>query len=187
MTLWGDPTTWGGSGTSLTLWGSDWVTDPDPPDPPDPPAPSGTDVPSTDNPTATITTDVVGIWLIEDDYAIPDEPTVMVRLLGIADAPSEIGESSEVVYPIGRKAPVYQVDAVRGYEGTVAGLATSREDRLQLLAWKEVPGMQLRLVMGDMNIPVQLHRMSIGRRPKDRGYYPVEVEVSQIREFDVRG
>jgi hypothetical protein len=148
---------------------------------------TGDDVGSIDNPTGTAYVDVVGIWLVDGDTAGPGEVADMVRLIDTADLPSDIGEASELLYPVGGQKPQRVTDAIRGYEGSVEGFVESRADLNILYAWKAEPDRRLRLVASDMNIPVQLGRIAIGRVPTERGFYRVVVEAEQVDEFPVQG
>ena len=94
-----------------------------------------------------------------------------VRLGGKDAPPTEIGESVEVLYPVGRRDPVAIYDGIRGYEGTVSGWVMSANDLHVLEGIKSTPSKVVRLVMGDLNIPVQLGQNE--RRPLPDGDGPV--------------
>lgn len=148
----------------------------------EPPVLAGVDLPSGSNPEAAITTRVIGIWLIEGDVGTEAAPVTKVKLLGHGPIPTNIGETSEVLYAIGRPRPVRITDAVRGYEGTIEGFIQTRADRRIIEAWK-ADRVVLRLVSGDLSIPVQIGELSIDRHPTEDGYYGLTMEVEQAGEF----
>lgn len=148
----------------------------------EPPVESGVDLPSTGNPEESITTAVVGIWLVDANAATANEPANRVQLLDQEAIPSDIGEASEVLLPIGRGRPVRITDSIRGYEGQVVGYVQSREDRLQIEEWK-AEGAELRLIVADLNIPVQLGEIAIERIPSEVKRYYAQLQVEQIGEF----
>lgn len=146
----------------------------------------GVGVTSSGNPTALATSQPIGIWLISGDVATTAEPQTRFQMLGDADSPAAIGESRERLTPVGRQAPVDIVDSIRGYEDTLQGVVQSPEDRITLETIKASPTARVRLVMGDMSIPVRLGEISIGRFPNVRGLYPVSVEIAQVADFPIR-
>ncbi len=138
------------------------------------------------NPTAIAAAAPVGIWIISSEFTTPSEATTKIRLGGKDAPPTEIGESVEVLYPVGRRDPVAIYDGIRGYEGTVGGWVMSAEDLHVLEAMKARPATVVRLVMGDLNIPVQFGQLNIDRYPTEMGLYPVTLDVRQVDEFKIR-
>lgn len=140
---------------------------------------------SADNPTATATANPVGIWLTVGDVALTADPVVRVQLLSQDASPAAIGQSSEMLYPVGRQAPIEHYDSIRGYEDRVSGFVQSAEDRLVLEALKGLPESKVRLTMGDLSIIVRLSNMTLGRYPTERGVYTVEFDVYQVGDFAI--
>lgn len=102
------------------------------------------------NATAVATTTPIGIWLADE------ADSLAVRIEGGEDNPLAVGRSGTTYYPIGRQAaPVHVSEGSRGYEGTVAGSLPSAavRDAFLLLSSRDAA---LRLVIGDLNIPVRM-------------------------------
>lgn len=133
----------------------------------------------------TITHRVVGLWLVDTD----EDPARKVRLLGRDPADLRLGEAGTTYYPVGRQDPVRVTDAVRGFEGRIAGLIddTSGTDyRGALEQMKGATGRTYRLVAGDLNVPVALADVAtLTPHPTESGLWLAAVEVFQIGEFAV--
>lgn len=137
------------------------------------------------NATASLTVqlDGGGVWLV-DEY----DDTV-VRIAGSQGPDLAIGESGQTHFLRGRRDPVRIVDTIRGYEGDVSGLLRSKADRDTFLALKGRTK-TLRMIAGDLNIPVVLEEASTGPThvPHDR-VFTVAFGVLQVDgfTFDVVG
>lgn len=112
---------------------------------------------STANDTETVTTRPTGIWLA------CREKGLYVPISGKDKAEVAIGSSGATFYPKGSRKPVRVTDSLRGYEGSVSGVMvaihgmTSQEIRDNYLAIVALNGAaEVRLVMGDLNIPVEI-------------------------------
>lgn len=132
------------------------------------------------NPTATITTRPIGVWLIDDDY---DEAVMMSG----TDAPdTTVGESGTTYFLVGQRPPVRITDAIRGYEGSWSGTLRDDDDRDQLLEMKN-RSKELRLVIGRWNIPVYLEEVSVAPMADEpalaRDKYAVTIAFFQTDEF----
>jgi hypothetical protein len=146
---------------------------------------SGVAKTSKNNPTVDVTTDVEAIWLADRSLGTSDDPATLVRLIGQDAAPAQIGQDAEELTAVGRQDTITIIDNVRGYEGELSGYIEGRDDRLVLENWKSRPALELRLVMGDLNIPVRIGEIAIGRVPIERGLYPVVIEVRQSGESPI--
>ena len=116
------------------------------------------------NATAQVMTKPVGIWLVDID----DSTAVMIA--GKEKASMAIGETGTTFAVLGSRSPVRITDSVRGYEGTFNGILLDTADRDTFL---ELKGRlkPLRLIIGDLNIPVRLEDVSTMPDPMgDRGY-----------------
>jgi hypothetical protein len=111
---------------------------------------------STDNPVANATVIPAGIWLADENDSLA------VCIVGIDSITAPIEESSTVYYPVARQDPVLITDGIRGYEGTVTGQfteildTTPRAWRDNLLTLRSRRSPALRLIFGDLNIPVSI-------------------------------
>lgn len=141
---------------------------------------------SKNNPTDDTAAEPVGIWFIMGEFTTANSEARRIRLGGKDAPPTEIGESAEILYPVGRRDPIAIYDGIRGYEGTVSGWVMSADDLHVLEAIKSQPAKVVRLVMGDLNIPVQFGQMNVDRYPTEMGLYPVTVDVRQVDEFKIR-
>jgi hypothetical protein len=116
---------------------------------------------STGNPVETFQPEPKGIWLvaIEEDIRL-----VLTTPAGSSEQKLAIAKSGATYNPVGRRAPVVIIDAVRGYEGSIAGsigdyLSVAGEtwkhrlERLQGLR----PDSEIRLIFDDLNIRVALN------------------------------
>ncbi len=118
---------------------------------------------STGNPTADYTTRPIGIWLI-DDHTPGFAITSLVCIYGQDEADVTIGETGTTYTPIGAQSPVRITDIIRGYEGTVTGVLISESARDAFLAMKELEA-PLRLILGDLNIPVRIEESHVVPTP----------------------
>jgi hypothetical protein len=86
---------------------------------------------------------------------------------------------------IGERAPVTVTDVIQGYRGNFNGVlldSAARDDFLELYGRLTV----LRLIIGDLNIPVELGEV-VGPMPVptgDQAGYDVGFTFSQVDEFD---
>jgi hypothetical protein len=147
----------------------------------EPEAPPG-DIPSNGNMIATLTPRIKYLWLVDRKWGTLQNPAVMIRLAGQEDIVSEIGETSNVLTPLGSTRPVRITDSIRGYEGTISGFIETREELVNLEHLKST-GVICRFIGSDLNIPVQLGELSITRDPNEEGFYEVEIQVEQVGEF----
>lgn len=142
-------------------------------------------------------TEVGGVWLV-DDAETPYTPAGPPRTAWVrgGDVPDlQIGQSSATFYVVGRSDPVLIVDAIRGREGTISGTVGANpyddpgsDGFLANFAWMtQLPGnigRRIRLIFGDVNIPVQLGQASDTHMDSHLRRHQVSVEVSQIGEFE---
>lgn len=123
-------------------------------------------------PTAYVTPTGAGVWLLD-----PDTGTEVV-LWGDDGGDWEYGEDTQTYLPIGASAPVLVTTSMRGLEGSWSGeLAEvpslpnygvdSMEANLYLL--KADPASVVRLVAGDLNIPVYLYEITLAPDPASKG------------------
>lgn len=144
------------------------------------------------NTVKTFTPDVRSIWFTDAGdtlvYAQGSGPD-MVMLDGQDSQTLAIGESSATFYPIGRRDPVRVVDAIRGLEGTISGTLLDDDESTQLTRLQHFKdpnraGATYRLIMGTLNIPVQLGTVSIAPLPMPtENAFSVQVDVGQVGEF----
>lgn len=151
---------------------------------------------SQSNATVTMTpdlTEIGGTWLVDADSgtfpssALPRK----VRIRGAEVPDLQVGESSAMFYPIGRPDPVYIVDSIRGLEGPVSGVIDATDpqgsDFIENFEWakrRDNIGRRWRLIFGDINVPVQIGKMSNTHADTHVRRHQVSVEVSQIDEFE---
>ena len=130
---------------------------------------------STGNPTATHTTNPLGMWLVDLTAG------TRVQIMDTADPSGQwsIGEESTTYYPIGRRDPVRITTSIRGYEGSIGGRlelgtdgVTSAETfRNRLEAMRGAGSSHdLRLIVHGYNLPVQLSGVTIAPIPPIGGY-----------------
>lgn len=138
---------------------------------------------STGNSTVSATASPRGIWILQPDG------DKRVCLVGETTRDLTIGEDTEVFNPIGRRDPVRITQSLRGYEGGVGGdledvfgfTAKQYRDAMEDIK-SELGSHEVRLVVGDMNIPVLIGQVSISpERIGDR--YDVSAEVFQVGEY----
>jgi hypothetical protein len=131
-----------------------------------------------------VTTSPTGIWLV-------DPATGTAIHLADKDAlQAEIGETSAVYPRLGERAPVVVTELVRGYEGSVSGALVAwdgqdpRAAKATAIALRELGG-DLRLVLGDLNLPVGVFGMTANPtpRPGDTAF-EVAFGFVQVAEFD---
>lgn len=153
---------------------------------------SGVDKTSKSNPVVTYRPRPVGIWFVDRTFADADDPATLVQMISDFPTPEDslpaaIGESSTQFYGVGRRSPVTITDNIRGYEDTVKGYVQSQDDlkALERMKSDSVNGQHVRLIAGDLNIPVELGKLTIGRVPTEAGLYPVSVFVTQVGEFSI--
>ncbi|TKG58902.1 DNRLRE domain-containing protein [Prauserella endophytica] len=137
-------------------------------------------------------TEVGGTWLVDDfdTLHVPADLPRRVRIRGAEVPDLEVGESSGTFYPIGRRDPVYIVDAIRGMEGPVSGVVEAEDpagsDFIENFEWmkrEENVGRRYRLIFGDINIPVQLGKAKNTHLDSHLRRRQVSVDVAQVGEF----
>lgn len=136
---------------------------------------------------------VGGTWLVDDDQP-PYPSDALPRRVRIRDAEVpdlEVGESSGIFYPIARRDPVIIVDAIRGHEGTLQGTVQADDPAgdgfIENFRWFKRPanvGRRLRLVFGDINIPIQLGKATDTHHDSHMRRHRISAEVSQVDEFE---
>lgn len=132
------------------------------------------------------TTDLVGAWLVDID----DE--VELFLAGQTNFNTQIGETGNTFFPIGRRAPVRIVDSVRGLEGTLQGRITEYDgvtaeqwyDRAVELKGR-APGTVFRLIYGRHNFPVVIGEMTIDQDAGPEHQHDVDIPFWQVGDFDI--
>lgn len=136
------------------------------------------------NATDTETTDPTGIWLVDTDDGLA------VRIAGGDDTLNAgIGEAGATHHLPGSRVPVRITESVRGFEGDVAGVLTSKADRDTFL---ELKGRlkPLRMIVSDLNIPVELEEVAAPpTKLSDDRLYGCSFGFFQVGEFtfDVAG
>ena len=134
--------------------------------------------------TATITTNPDGIWLVDEGTG------ESIHIAGKDALDADIGETSAVYPRIGDRAPVLVTELVRGYEGGVSGVLVrydGSDPRAQkrLLLSLRTRIASLRLVLGDLNLPVAVHDVSANPTPNyDDQRFDVAFGFVQVGEFD---
>ena len=124
---------------------------------------------------ATVRTDFVGIWLADDTLTSTLGQMVFI---GDVQVDTTIGDSGTTYDIIGSREPVRLTDTIQGYRGTVTGQVLSKTDRDIFLALKDLSlNQDLRLVLGDLSIPVRLESVSASPRPEP-GDYVFDVSFS---------
>src|SRR5690606_12468037 len=115
---------------------------------------------SQNNPTQTVTLDTTGVWLVD-----PDDGTA-VRFVGENGGSLEmqIREVAETFDLVRSRRPVRITDVLGGYAGNYSGAIVQRSgnigadrDKFLDLKGRLKP---LRLIVGDINIPVRLEEVS---------------------------
>lgn len=137
-------------------------------------------------PTETLTPVPAGIWL-----ANPVTGAEAV-LWGQDEGTWAYGEDSTVYLPIGASSPVRVTHSMRGLEGTLSGLLLDVDSapdypvetvRSALYAMKSDPSTRLRMVAGDINIPVIVHNLVVAPSPltePDQRLVNVSFEFEQV-------
>ena len=130
------------------------------------------------------TTTPVGIWLVD-----PATGT-QIHIADRDALAAEIAETSAVYPRLGERAPVLVTELVRGYEGTVSGELVlwdgqnPRTAKATAIALRGV-GTDLRLVLGDLNLPVSVFQMTANPTPRPEDLvFEVAFGFVQIGEFD---
>jgi hypothetical protein len=124
------------------------------------------------NPTAQAKSEPIGIWLVD-----PDD-SVSVQILGKDAVETDLGENATTFSPIGSKVQVRITDTVRGYEGSVSGLIFG-QDKTDFLTLKgRARSKQLRLVYGDISIPITMEDAKVAPTP-----IPVEGSMTYTVSF----
>lgn len=125
---------------------------------------------SDDGPTDTITTTVIGVWVIDPESVLDDVP-----MYGKEPFIAAFGEDAEVFNPIGAQASVRIVQGMRGLEGSWIGQIVDHEStswhtiEARLMQYKARPAQEFRLVWSDTSIPVYLGNVSVSPDPISTG------------------
>jgi hypothetical protein len=123
---------------------------------------------SQDNPSATFTTRVEGLWLVDRDRKI--SVTLWGDEEGSWDAPDDASE----YMPVGGSRVVRIVSGVRGLEGSLSGLLMDgfgksfAEQERDLYALKERPYQTVQLYAGDMSLEALIGNIVIAPSPRTR-------------------
>jgi hypothetical protein len=130
------------------------------------------------NATASATTRPIGIWLADET----DSTGILIA--GKEKASMLLGEVSEVYDPIGATSPVIVLETRQGYRGSFNGILLEPEDRDNFIAlWKRYT--VLRLIIGDLNIPVRIYNVSAIPSPiGDEAGYDISFAFFQTGEED---
>lgn len=140
---------------------------------------------STGNPSAAITTRPFGLWLLT-------ESGEDIVLADVDEGSWGMGEQSTVHEVLGGDRVTVTTQSLRGYEGTVSGLlvdgipgvsAGAREMRERAFRVKENPGQNLRLVAGDLNIPVTVANIEPKPMPYEEIIYSLSFRFWQVGEL----
>ncbi len=124
---------------------------------------------------ATVRTDFNGIWLADDTLTSTLGQMVFI---GGSEADTTIGDSGTTYDIIGSRKPIRLTDTIQGYRGSVTGQVLSKTERDTFLALKDLSlNQDLRLVLGDLSIPVRLESVSASPRPEP-GDYVFDVSFS---------
>lgn len=132
---------------------------------------------------ATATTNPIGIWLADS------EDSLAVFIAGKEKASMVVGQTGGTFDPVGARAPVKIIDGIQGYEGSITGIITEFDgitakewrDRFLELYGRVKP---LRLIMGDLNIPVEIGPVSALPASSGDRSYDVSLEFAQVAEAD---
>lgn len=116
----------------------------------------------------TVRTDFVGIWLADDTSTATLGQMVFITDVQVDATVGEIGTTYDV---IGSRSPVRLTDTIQGYRGSVTGQVLSKTERDVFLALKDLSlNQDLRLVLGDLSIPVRLESVTTAPRPEPGDY-----------------
>lgn len=130
------------------------------------------------NSTATATVETTGIWLVD-----ADDGTV-VEIKGMDDLNFSIREVSETHDMVGSRRPVTITELIGGYTASFGGYILSRAGRDAMLALKGRIATELRLIVKDYNIPVELGAdTQITPRPESQDRYDVSGTVVQVDDW----
>lgn len=137
------------------------------------------------NPTATLTFQPRGIWLVDEDSGYE------VNILGRDPVSSVVGESGATFFPLGRRDPVRIVDSIRGFEGGISGAlltwsgTTIAEAKTAFQYLKGHPDAAVRLIYGRRNIPVTLGDATLELIDQGEEAYSVDVSYFQRDEWTI--
>ena len=130
----------------------------------------------------TVQTTPIGIWLVD--------PTTgeQVHIAGRDQLGAEIGETAAAYPRLGDRAPVVVTELVRGYEGAVSGELVPWDGQLPRAAKALLIDLReradLRLVLGDLNLPVAIFGLVANPTPdSDDEHFAVGFEFVQTGEF----
>jgi hypothetical protein len=132
----------------------------------------------------TVETEPTGVWLVDaaDGRA--------VHIAGKDALGGGIGESSSLHPRIGDRAPVLVTEVVRGYEVEVSGVLVdwdgriARDGKETLIDLRET-GVRLRLILGDLNLPVVIFDVTANPTPDvEDTRFQVGFDAVQVGEFD---
>ncbi len=138
--------------------------------------------------TVTFRSTPYGIWLFD-----PDDPNIDVVLEGPDHgADFEWGEVAQTFYPAGGtppQAPVRLLQSTRGREGTVSGALRHRgsvQARTYLSRLRKIwrQGRTMRLVMGEVNVPVVIGEPRDSPLNEPDPAYQVSFTAFQVDDFE---
>lgn len=131
---------------------------------------------SSSNPTASVKTDFIGIWLGDDSNA--GLLGSIVPIFGASEVDMEIHESGTTYDTVGSQVPVRLYDAILGYRGVISGYVLSKTERDVFLSLKSLSVTQdIRLVLGDLSFPIRIAESSANPRPEP-GDFSFDVSFS---------
>ena len=131
-----------------------------------------------------VETSPTGVWLVDasDGRA--------VHIAGKDALGGGIGESSSLHPRIGDRAPVLVTEVVRGYEVEVSGVLVdwgtriARDAKETLIDLRE-NGVKLRLILGDLNLPVLIFDVTANPTPDvEDTRFQVGFDAVQVGEFE---
>lgn len=123
----------------------------------------------------------------------PDDPTWVLPVAGNDQGTWELAEESSVVTPRGSDRSYLVHEGLGGYVGSISGLfysdlpyvggLTAQQMRDRAWRLKREPLKVWRLVLGDMNIPVLVHRVNPTPRPGPEVSFGVSFQFLQQGEL----
>lgn len=132
------------------------------------------------NDTATATTSPSGIYVIDpDDHSF-------IRFVGSTSIDMAIREVGQTYEILGNRRPVRITETLGGYAGTAEGMIEGGKAKRNLFFELKGRMKELRLIAGDVNIPIILEEISAvphGEIPGDR-MFPATFSFFQSGEFD---
>lgn len=135
---------------------------------------------------ADITPRPFGVWLLDEDG------TNDLVLMDVDEGTWGMGEETTPHAPLNGSKVVAITQSLRGYEGGVSGLlvsdipgvnVTAQEFRDRAMALKENPRQALRLVIGDMNMPVTVSDIIPQPMPMEEIMFTLSFNFWQMDDF----